>query len=79
MYYSGNELFLYFLPSQVIFITEYMSSGNLKQFLKKTKKNHKMMNEKVRDGLLVCFSIDIKGAISGATYIFRLKLMINTH
>lgn len=36
-----------FLP-QVIFITEYMSSGSLKQFLKKTKKNHKTMNEKVR-------------------------------
>uniref|UniRef100_A0A8C9WUZ3 Nuclear receptor binding protein 1 n=1 Tax=Sander lucioperca TaxID=283035 RepID=A0A8C9WUZ3_SANLU len=30
----------------VIFITEYMSSGSLKQFLKKTKKNHKTMNEK---------------------------------
>lgn len=35
------------LLSQVIFITEYMSSGSLKQFLKKTKKNHKTMNEKV--------------------------------
>lgn len=35
------------LPLQVIFITEYMSSGSLKQFLKKTKKNHKTMNEKV--------------------------------
>lgn len=33
---------------QVIFITEYMSSGSLKQFLKKTKKNHKTMNVKVR-------------------------------
>lgn len=33
--------------SQVIFITEYMSSGSLKQFLKKTKKNHKTMNVKV--------------------------------
>lgn len=32
---------------QVIFITEYMSSGSLKQFLKKTKKNHKTMNVKV--------------------------------
>ncbi|XP_026148869.1 nuclear receptor-binding protein-like isoform X3 [Mastacembelus armatus] len=31
---------------EVIFITEYMSSGSLKQFLKKTKKNHKSMNEK---------------------------------
>lgn len=31
----------------MIFITEYMSSGSLKQFLKKTKKNHKTMNEKV--------------------------------
>lgn len=26
-------------PSRVIFITEYMSSGSLKQFLKKTKRN----------------------------------------
>lgn len=33
--------------TQVIFITEYMSSGSLKQFLKKTKKNHKTMNVKV--------------------------------
>lgn len=57
MYYSGNELFLYFLPSQVIFITEYMSSGSLKQFLKKTKKNHKTMNEKVQGGLLVCLDL----------------------
>uniref|UniRef100_A0A8C9X195 Nuclear receptor-binding protein n=1 Tax=Sander lucioperca TaxID=283035 RepID=A0A8C9X195_SANLU len=32
--------------ARVIFITEYMSSGSLKQFLKKTKKNHKTMNEK---------------------------------
>lgn len=35
------------ISSQVIFITEYMSSGSLKQFLKKTKKNHKTMNVKV--------------------------------
>lgn len=33
---------------QVIFITEYVSSGSLKQFLKKTKKNHKAMNARVR-------------------------------
>ncbi|XP_042561719.1 nuclear receptor-binding protein 2 [Clupea harengus] len=32
--------------ARVIFITEYMSSGSLKQFLKKTKKNHKTMNGK---------------------------------
>ncbi|XP_013926780.1 PREDICTED: nuclear receptor-binding protein 2, partial [Thamnophis sirtalis] len=32
--------------AQVIFITEYVSSGSLKQFLKKTKKNHKAMNAK---------------------------------
>lgn len=32
---------------QVIFITEYVSSGSLKQFLKKTKKNHKAMNARV--------------------------------
>ncbi|XP_041036506.1 nuclear receptor-binding protein 2-like, partial [Carcharodon carcharias] len=30
----------------VIFISEYMSSGSLKQFLKKTKKNRKTMHEK---------------------------------
>uniref|UniRef100_A0A7M4F6Z6 Nuclear receptor binding protein 2 n=1 Tax=Crocodylus porosus TaxID=8502 RepID=A0A7M4F6Z6_CROPO len=30
--------------ARVIFITEYVSSGSLKQFLKKTKKNHKAMN-----------------------------------
>lgn len=46
--YSGFADTSFFLP-QVIFITEYMSSGSLKQFLKKTKKNHKTMNEKVRD------------------------------
>lgn len=40
--------FLSFRATQVIFITEYMSSGSLKQFLKKTKKNHKTMNVKVR-------------------------------
>lgn len=39
---------------QVIFITEYMSSGSLKQFLKKTKKNHKTMNEKVTRFFPVC-------------------------
>ncbi|EHB01350.1 Nuclear receptor-binding protein 2, partial [Heterocephalus glaber] len=32
---------------QVIFITEYVSSGSLKQFLKKTKKNHKAMSTRV--------------------------------
>ncbi|XP_066272212.1 nuclear receptor-binding protein-like isoform X1 [Branchiostoma lanceolatum] len=31
---------------RIIFITEYMSSGSLKQFLNKTKKNHKSMNLK---------------------------------
>jgi len=36
-----------FAASQVIFITEYVSSGSLKQFLKKTKKNHKAMNARV--------------------------------
>lgn len=36
-------------PLQVIFITEYVSSGSLKQFLKKTKKNHKAMNARVGD------------------------------
>ncbi|XP_069882102.1 nuclear receptor-binding protein 2 isoform X1 [Dipodomys merriami] len=30
--------------ARLIFITEYVSSGSLKQFLKKTKKNHKAMN-----------------------------------
>lgn len=36
------------LSFQVIFITEYMSSGSLKQFLKKTKKNNKTFPLKVR-------------------------------
>lgn len=45
---AGCELSqLVFILLQVIFITEYMSSGSLKQFLKKTKKNHKTMNVKV--------------------------------
>ncbi|CAI5778737.1 receptor-binding 2 isoform X1 [Podarcis lilfordi] len=35
------------IKAQVIFITEYVSSGSLKQFLKKTKKNHKAMNARV--------------------------------
>ncbi|TRY56940.1 hypothetical protein DNTS_012511 [Danionella cerebrum] len=35
-----------FKTVEVVFITEYMSSGSLKQFLKKTKKNHKTMNVK---------------------------------
>lgn len=41
--------------TQVIFITEYMSSGSLKQFLKKTKKNHKTMNVKVSVFTLVTY------------------------
>lgn len=32
--------------ARVVFITEYVSSGSLKQFLKKTKKNHKTMNSR---------------------------------
>ncbi|XP_053064407.1 nuclear receptor-binding protein 2 isoform X2 [Acinonyx jubatus] len=36
-----------FATHEVIFITEYVSSGSLKQFLKKTKKNHKAMNARV--------------------------------
>ncbi len=32
---------LYFPPLQLIFITEYMSSGSLKQFLRRTKKNNR--------------------------------------
>ena len=32
---------------RVIFITEYMTSGSLKQFLKKTRKSLKTLNEKV--------------------------------
>uniref|UniRef100_A0A8C3N4G6 Nuclear receptor-binding protein n=1 Tax=Geospiza parvula TaxID=87175 RepID=A0A8C3N4G6_GEOPR len=40
--------------ARVIFITEYMSSGSLKQFLKKTKKNHKTMNEKALTSALFC-------------------------
>uniref|UniRef100_A0A670ZUD0 Nuclear receptor binding protein 2 n=1 Tax=Pseudonaja textilis TaxID=8673 RepID=A0A670ZUD0_PSETE len=33
--------------AQVISITDYVSSGSLKQFLKKTKKNHKAMSARV--------------------------------
>lgn len=46
-------------PPQVIFITEYMSSGSLKQFLKKTKKNHKTMNVKVSVGFCWCLILHI--------------------
>ncbi|KAG7261415.1 hypothetical protein CRUP_006279 [Coryphaenoides rupestris] len=48
--------------ARVIFITEYMSSGSLKQFLKKTKKNHKTMNEKppIIHGNLTCDTIFIQ-------------------
>ncbi|GAB1299480.1 Nuclear receptor-binding protein 2 [Apodemus speciosus] len=37
--------------ARVIFITEYVSSGSLKQFLKKTKKNHKAMNARAQQPL----------------------------
>lgn len=50
-----------------------MSSGSLKQFLKKTKKNHKTMNEKVWmllfclmriDGIFVIVDCDLKYAVA---------------
>ncbi|XP_015272450.1 PREDICTED: nuclear receptor-binding protein 2 [Gekko japonicus] len=40
--------------AQVIFITEYVSSGSLKQFLKKTKKNHKAMNVRAWHQMALC-------------------------
>uniref|UniRef100_A0A8C4ERF5 Nuclear receptor binding protein 2b n=1 Tax=Dicentrarchus labrax TaxID=13489 RepID=A0A8C4ERF5_DICLA len=43
--------------ARVIFITEYMSSGSLKQFLKKTKKNHKTMNVKVSVGHILYWCV----------------------
>lgn len=33
---------------QLVFITEYMTSGSLLQFLKKAKRTKKSVNEKVR-------------------------------
>uniref|UniRef100_A0A9L0TDP4 Nuclear receptor binding protein 2 n=1 Tax=Equus caballus TaxID=9796 RepID=A0A9L0TDP4_HORSE len=42
--------------ARVIFITEYVSSGSLKQFLKKTKKNHKAMNAR-HNGLIKIGSV----------------------
>ncbi|NXD87454.1 NRBP2 protein, partial [Halcyon senegalensis] len=47
------------LKARVIFITEYVSSGSLKQFLKKTKKNHKAMNARV--GFLGAAQGDVGG------------------
>uniref|UniRef100_A0A669QKS7 Serine-threonine/tyrosine-protein kinase catalytic domain-containing protein n=1 Tax=Phasianus colchicus TaxID=9054 RepID=A0A669QKS7_PHACC len=54
--------------ARVIFITEYVSSGSLKQFLKKTKKNHKAMNARVgslgahpQEGAALC----LLGGVSG--------------
>ncbi|TKS87575.1 Nuclear receptor-binding protein 2 [Collichthys lucidus] len=60
--------------ARVIFITEYMSSGSLKQFLKKTKKNHKTMNVK-------CFQTPVSTgkrgniAMSRGIFIFLLQNM----
>lgn len=43
---------------RVIFITEYMTSGSLKQFLKKTRKsNYKTLNEKVYNDILLFDSL----------------------
>ena len=33
--------YIIFIPFQLVFITEYMSSGSLKQFLRKTKRHHR--------------------------------------
>jgi len=66
---------------QVIFITEYMSSGSLKQFLKKTKKNHKTMNEKVTC-VFLCVSFHLEPSASkrpfskGSFRIERLEAII---
>lgn len=60
------------ISSQVIFITEYMSSGSLKQFLKKTKKNHKTMNVKVS----LCFYCVPLVAVWGAAAQFPAYIHI---
>lgn len=39
-----NIVYVYCVFAQVIFITEYMSSGSLKQFLKRTKRNVKKIS-----------------------------------
>ena len=43
---SDGVAFVFFLM-QVIFITEYMTSGSMGQFLRRTKKNNKTVNLKV--------------------------------
>ncbi|NWQ72386.1 NRBP2 protein, partial [Neopipo cinnamomea] len=56
--------------ARVIFITEYVSSGSLKQFLKKTKKNHKAMNARVGDiGMVAlgCWAWQDRGHRDGGT------------
>lgn len=57
------------LRTQVIFITEYMSSGSLKQFLKKTKKNHKTMNVKVSVSPIGEIPSDIRDTSQLMTYL----------
>ena len=52
---------IYFF-TQVIFITEYMSSGSLKQFLKKTKKNNKTIKVKVPRQPSLNYSAQTPGA-----------------
>jgi nuclear receptor-binding protein len=48
--------------ARVIFITEYMTSGSLKQFLKKTRKNdYKTLNEKVSS--IIILLVPLKGAL----------------
>ncbi|NXC75724.1 NRBP2 protein, partial [Anhinga anhinga] len=51
--------------ARVIFITEYVSSGSLKQFLKKTKKNHKAMNARVRNYEKMCARVGEAGMSRG--------------
>lgn len=41
--YKSSITLCFFFILQVIFITEYMSSGSLKQFLKRTKRNVKKL------------------------------------
>uniref|UniRef100_A0A8C0V127 Serine-threonine/tyrosine-protein kinase catalytic domain-containing protein n=1 Tax=Cyanistes caeruleus TaxID=156563 RepID=A0A8C0V127_CYACU len=50
--------------ARVIFITEYVSSGSLKQFLKKTKKNHKAMNARVSPGSTTGVPAGAGGSVS---------------
>ncbi|MGH0135892.1 UNVERIFIED_CONTAM: hypothetical protein FKN15_026579 [Acipenser sinensis] len=64
--------------ARVIFITEYMSSGSLKQFLKKTKKNHKTMNKKfMLLNCLSCLSLSPSKLVSTGIHAVWHRLFVN--